>query len=205
MTNIESTTTSSHNETSSSLTDKLKEMVGMSITARPARSLSVEDELVLFIQAVQAFKGAFSSFWLQFRGRFGRLYRIALRVNIIPATSVASESIFSIAGYITRKQRSSLSSKSLRQLMVLKESHKLDVLREISRSESHSWVPCQCGCLGFFRKRNKRIKSLFCYDCLHLAYEYRHTSGAALSYFITSHFLTNRSEEEACTDRKSVV
>jgi hypothetical protein len=115
------------------LTDKLKIMVGMSTNMRQSRLLTIEDELTLFTQAIQSFKGNFSSFWLQYRERFSRLYRVAQRVNIIPATSVPSESVFSISGFVARKQRTSLSSTSLRHLMVLKESHRLDALRAISR------------------------------------------------------------------------
>ena len=112
------------------LTERLMTMVGMTTgTAPPVRLLSVEEELTLFIQSIQIFKGDFSSFWITHRIRFPRLYRVAQRVNIVPATSVASESVFSIAGFIARKQRSSLTSTSLRYLMVLKESHRLDGLR----------------------------------------------------------------------------
>ncbi|CAF0917002.1 unnamed protein product [Adineta steineri] len=136
---VESTTStpSAINKSSQSLTEKLKMMVGISTTVRTTRPPSIDDEIVLFIQAIQAFSGSFSTFWLQYRGRFTRLYRVALRVNIIPATSVPSETIFSIAGFISRKQRSSLSSTSLRHLMVLKESHKLEQLRAISRNSTH--------------------------------------------------------------------
>jgi hypothetical protein len=130
-----STSTSSiATQTNQTLIDKLKIMVGMPTAVKSCRSLTVEDELVLFAQIIQCFKGDFSSFWVQYRERFSRLYRVAQRVNIIPATSVPSESIFSIAGYVARKQRTSLSSTSLRHLMVLKESYRLDALRAISRN-----------------------------------------------------------------------
>lgn len=112
------------------LTERLMTMVGMATATAPTvRSLAVEDELTLFIQSIQLFKGDFSSFWTIHCNRFPRLFRVAQRVNIVPATSVASESIFSIAGFIARKQRSSLTSTSLRYLMVLKESNRLDGLR----------------------------------------------------------------------------
>ena len=44
----------------------------------------------------------------------------------MPATSVASESSFSIAGYINRKERSSLSSSQLRMTMCTKDFYKID-------------------------------------------------------------------------------
>ena len=46
------------------------------------------------------------------------------KFNIIPATSVASESSFSIAGFIQRKQRSSMSSEMLKCPIVLKNCKK---------------------------------------------------------------------------------
>jgi hypothetical protein len=117
------------------LTDKLKIMVGMSTSTKQSRPLAIDEELVLFSQSIQSFNGDFSSFWINHRARFSRLYRVAQRINIIAATSVPSESIFSIAGFIARKQRTSLSSSSLRYLMVLKESHRLDGLRTKSSSQ----------------------------------------------------------------------
>ena len=126
---VSSPSASSITKTSQSLTEKLKIMVGMPTNEKSSKSITTEDEIVLFSQAVQFYKGDFSSFWLQHCERFPRLFRVAQRVNIIPATSVPSESVFSVAGYIQRKQRTSLSSKSLRYLMVLKESYRLDELR----------------------------------------------------------------------------
>ena len=125
---VSSNTSSVHS--TQTLTERLMTMVGMPTPTAPStRLLSIEDELTLFTQSIQMFKGNFSSFWIHHRSRFTRLYRVAQRVNIIPATSVASESTFSIAGFVARKQRSSLTSNSLRYLMVLKESRRLDALR----------------------------------------------------------------------------
>ncbi|CAF1290950.1 unnamed protein product [Didymodactylos carnosus] len=53
------------------------------------------------------------------------LTTIVRRYNIIAATSVASESAFSIAGYVQRKQRASLAPTTLRQLMILRDYQKL--------------------------------------------------------------------------------
>lgn len=128
---------STDDRSNQTLTDKLRAMLGMPINTRQTRTLSAEDELVLFTQLICSFKSNFSAFWIQHRERFPRLYRIAQRVNIIPATSVPSESVFSVAGYVARKQRTSLSSTSLRHLMVLKESYRLKELRAISRRSSN--------------------------------------------------------------------
>ena len=49
--------------------------------------------------------------------------------SVICATSVPSESIFSIAGYIHRKQRCRLSSKMLRFSILSKQNKKLDEIK----------------------------------------------------------------------------
>ena len=49
--------------------------------------------------------------------------------NLICATSVPSESIFSIAGYIQRKGRCRLSSKMLRFLILSKLNKKLEKIK----------------------------------------------------------------------------
>ena len=49
--------------------------------------------------------------------------------SLICATSVASESIFSIAGYIQRMERYRLSSKMLRFLILTKQNNKLDKIK----------------------------------------------------------------------------
>jgi len=49
--------------------------------------------------------------------------------NLICATSVPSESIFSIAGYIQRKERCRLSSKMLRFLILSKQNKKLEKIK----------------------------------------------------------------------------
>ena len=95
-------------QSSETLTDKLKMMVGLSTSTKPWRPLAIEDELVLFSQSIQSFNDGFSSFWINHRARLFRLHRIAQRINIFPATSVPSESIFPIAGLIAQKQRVSL-------------------------------------------------------------------------------------------------
>jgi hypothetical protein len=51
------------------------------------------------------------------------------------ATSCASESAFSIAGYLDRKGRSRLSSRTLRYSILSKEAEKVEnILRELSNN-----------------------------------------------------------------------
>jgi hypothetical protein len=70
-------------------------------------------------------------FWLTFKPIIGRLYEIMERYCLISATSVPSESIFSIAGDIQRKERCKLSSRMLRFLILAKQSQKLkDIIQK---------------------------------------------------------------------------
>ena len=114
-------TYSTDDRSNQTLTDKLRAMLGMSINARQTRTVSAEDGLVLLTQFIHSFKSNFSAFWTKYREHFPRLCRVAQHVNIIAATLVPSESVFSVGNYVARKQRTSLSSTSLRHLMVLKE------------------------------------------------------------------------------------
>ena len=51
------------------------------------------------------------------------------KTNIICATSCASESAFSIAGYIQRRNRSSLSSQVLRYSIMCKDAAKIEEIK----------------------------------------------------------------------------
>ena len=59
-------------------------------------------------------------------GKIPQLALLAKKLNIISASSVPSESQFSIAGYINRKERSSLSTANFRYSMCLKDKYKLE-------------------------------------------------------------------------------
>ncbi len=48
------------------------------------------------------------------------------KINIISATSAPSESAFSVAGYIQRRERSRLSSQNLRYSLLTKQADKLN-------------------------------------------------------------------------------
>jgi hypothetical protein len=70
----------------------------------------------------------FQRFWIENGKQLPRLANLCRRVNIVPSTSISSESLFSIASFLNRKQRSSLSSQTLRYLLVLKNRHVIDKL-----------------------------------------------------------------------------
>jgi hypothetical protein len=117
--------------------ERLKQLAGSSSSDTPTRGLTVADEFSLFCQAIKG-ASSFKAFWVANRRNFPRLVELARKYNIVPATSVASESAFSIAGFIARKQRTSLSSTTLRQLLVLKYRKNLDKLRPKTSSASAS-------------------------------------------------------------------
>ncbi|CAF4506038.1 unnamed protein product [Rotaria socialis] len=63
----------------------------------------------------------FTSFWLRYEGSLPILSKMARRYGSIPRTSVPSESIFSIAGHVARKIRSSLTAKNLKYSIFLRD------------------------------------------------------------------------------------
>ena len=63
----------------------------------------------------------FADFWCNFKSLFPRLFKESKITNIICASSVPAESGFSIAGYIQRKERSRLFSKTLRQSILTRQ------------------------------------------------------------------------------------
>jgi hAT family C-terminal dimerisation region len=99
--------------------------VALSASAVSTRSMTLDEELCAYVEAAKSATD-FQSFWKQHSQLLPRLSHLVRRVSFIPATSVASESLFSIASFLNRKQRSSLSSRSLRYLLVWKDRHLLD-------------------------------------------------------------------------------
>ncbi|CAF4382551.1 unnamed protein product [Rotaria sp. Silwood2] len=106
----------SKKETAKQLMNRL---AGINTNQSRIRSMSPEVEVSLFSNAAKT-KENFKQFWSTHHHSFPRLVALVHRYCLVPATSVASESAFSIAGFIARKQRSSLSSRTLRHLLVLK-------------------------------------------------------------------------------------
>lgn len=73
-------------------------------------------------------KFLFRDFWEKKMKSLPMLGSIVKEISMIPATSVASESAFSIANYVNRKERSSLSFKQLRYSMLNKDIEKVTQL-----------------------------------------------------------------------------
>jgi aminopeptidase C len=61
-----------------------------------------------------------SSFWKKNCTQLPLLASLVRKYLIIPASSVSSESSFSVANFIQRKERSALSSKSFKQAIILR-------------------------------------------------------------------------------------
>ena len=125
-----STSTMSSGNTSSAnnsyLLDQFTQLCGLAPTtttsSQPAmlRIPTYDEELSLYV--AEAKQGDdFQTFWSTHNGQLPRLSELARRYCLIPTSSVASEAAFSRAGYIQRKQRSSLSPKALQQSMLLQD------------------------------------------------------------------------------------
>jgi hypothetical protein len=84
------------------------------------KSLSFRQELAKF-ELLDKMDHTFKKFWKKHGTSFPTLCKMARRYGCVPASSVPSESSFSIAGHIARKSRSSLSAKSLKYSMFLKD------------------------------------------------------------------------------------
>ena len=101
--------------------------VTFTTSAVSKQPITLDEELSLYVDAARSATD-FQEFWITHEKSLPRLARLVRRTNIIPATSVASEALFSIASFLNRKQRSSLSSRTLRYLLVLKSRHNIDKL-----------------------------------------------------------------------------
>ena len=90
------------------------------------KTLSIDEEIGLYISSIGTYQNIkFSSFWSNHEKRLPIMSSVARRISIIPASSVPCESTFSVAGYLRRKERYSLSSQAMRYSLVLKDHHKL--------------------------------------------------------------------------------
>lgn len=118
------------NQSSASITRKSKdpislfaEICGVDLnTNKKTKNASLKDEICMYITRVKdENENDFQKFWQANCSQLPILATIARKCCIIPSSSVASESAFSIANFIQRKERSSLSSKYLKYSMVLRE------------------------------------------------------------------------------------
>ena len=97
----------------------LAEMCGYNASPqKKTKTLTIKEEIGSYSSSKKDLD--FSSFWLAKSNELPLLASFVRKYCAIPASSVASESAFSIANYVQRKERSSLSSKNLRYSMILR-------------------------------------------------------------------------------------
>jgi hypothetical protein len=131
-----SSSTTTHNDASRvprrNALDVLSQMCGdpsptvsSTSTSSTLKTLTIDEELSRYIAKATS-GGDFQPFWNTHQSLFPRLAQLVRRYGIVPATSIASEAAFSVAGFIQRKQRSSLSPLTLQYSMVLKDRRRLE-------------------------------------------------------------------------------
>ncbi|CAF3879758.1 unnamed protein product, partial [Rotaria magnacalcarata] len=92
------------------------------------KALSIDEEIGLYISSINSYQNIkFSNFWSIHEKQLSVMSCVVRRISIIPASPVPCESTFSVAGYIRRKERYSLSSQAMRYSIVLKDRHKLSL------------------------------------------------------------------------------
>ena len=96
-----------------------------SIDARATRT--IHEEISYYLNKINQFT-VFEEFWITYEAELPQLAVRVRSFNIRPASSVASESLFSVAAYVNRKQRCSLSPDALRCSMILRDA---DVLASL--------------------------------------------------------------------------
>lgn len=91
------------------------------VISNGSTKFTTEQEIGMYISSIDE-NTDFHTFWNTIGRQLPTLSRLVRRFCIMTATSVASESAFSIAGYLQRKQRASLSPATLRYCMLLRDS-----------------------------------------------------------------------------------
>ena len=89
--------------------------------------LSTKDELAKYISTKNQYSDIYA-YWRDYKHKLPKLSSLVRKYCMIQASSVASESAFSIANYIQRKERSSLSAENLRYSIFLREMLKIEKL-----------------------------------------------------------------------------
>ncbi len=103
----------------------LLEQINKDVSERAAASdceVSVESELDMYLASpIEPNKKLdVLEWWHNHRYQYPRLYEVAKRHLIIPASSATSERVFSAAGYLVDKKRNRLGSRNLEMLLTLK-------------------------------------------------------------------------------------
>ncbi|CAF1430507.1 unnamed protein product [Rotaria sordida] len=110
-----------------SLLNSVDVKISSSLSSQP---LSIDSEIFTFLNLVRENEGVeFQSFWKVNHSSLPRLSQMARIFNVVPATSTYLEQMFSVAGAVKNIRRASLSSLSLRSLIMLRKKKELDKLR----------------------------------------------------------------------------
>lgn len=88
-------------------------------TTSTTKAFTIQQEIGYYISSIDK-DTDFEEYWKKNQSYLPILARMVRHYCVMPISSVASESAFSIAGYIQRKQRSSLSPAALRYSMLLR-------------------------------------------------------------------------------------
>lgn len=94
--------------------EKIRQKRRSSLTASP--TAEIDQEIELYMSEVKAADGVMEdqfAFWSKRVQKFPCLYKIAIDVLAIPATSAPAERVFSRASYILERNRHHLSDKKL--------------------------------------------------------------------------------------------
>jgi hypothetical protein len=91
-----------------------------STTTNSRHRRSPRQEIAFYVDRVKDYD-SFEKFWNRYKNDLPRMVDLVRSYNMRPATSVASEGLFSTANYVQRKQRSSLAPKTLKYSMLLRD------------------------------------------------------------------------------------
>lgn len=109
----------------------LAEACGVTIdnTKKKNKKLTIREEIDHYKTTCTKSKLKFEEYWHSKASFLSLLASLVRKYCAIPASSVASESAFSIANFIQRKERSALSEDTLRSSMLLRQK---DMIKKIS-------------------------------------------------------------------------
>ncbi|CAF2042013.1 unnamed protein product [Rotaria magnacalcarata] len=88
--------------------------------ANPTKIFTMTEEICYYLSTVTE-NQTLNQYWNSNKSRLLLLSSIVRRYNVICASSMPSESAFSVSGFIQRKHRSSLAPETLRYLMILRK------------------------------------------------------------------------------------
>ncbi|CAF4645497.1 unnamed protein product, partial [Rotaria socialis] len=94
--------------------------IKLQATSTAFKPSTIKEEIAQYVATVNLYQ-TFSQYWYANKDRLPILSSFVRQYNIMCATSIDCESSFSIAGFIHRKNRSSLAPSTLRYSMILRE------------------------------------------------------------------------------------